>query len=296
MCRRKAGWTLSALVFLSIIPAEAQAQKAQKIFIDADAEGLEGIFNFDYQSNVIRAIRWNETIKIMTGEVNAAIDGLFAGGATEVVVADLHSGGQTLSARDIDRRAHLLGGGFNHPLEQTEQGPPYSAYVFIGYHPMAGADKGVLSHGYSLSEIQNIWMNNMLVGEVGARTMYAGAKGIPVIMVSGDAAVCDELHRLVPKAECAVVKWGVSRTAGFTLSHPAACSLIRETARRAITRLGEIQPYRIEGPVELKVELTTEGVDTFSIQPQDGVKQLDERTWLFRGKNFIDAFLKFVVF
>jgi D-amino peptidase len=275
------------------VSAYAQTSAPKKVFIDADAEGLEGIFNFNYQSNVIRAIRWNETIKIMTGEVNAAIDGLFAGGATEVVVEDLHSGGQTLSARDIDQRARLMAGGVVDPLEEDSS---YSAYVFIGYHPMAGAEKGVLSHGYSLTEIQNIWMNNMLVGELGARTMYAGAKGIPVIMVSGDEAVCEELHRLVPKAECAVVKWGVSRTAGFTLSHPAACSLIRQTARRAMSRMGEIQPYRIEGPVELKLELTTEGVDTWFVQPQDGVKQLDERTWLFQGKNFIEAFLKFQSF
>jgi len=275
------------------LSAYAQTSASQRVFIDADAEGLEGIFNFDYQSDVIRAIRWNETIKIMTGEINAAIDGLFAGGATEVVVEDLHSGGQTLSARDIDQRARLMAGGVVDPLEEDSS---YSAYVFIGYHPMAGAEKGVLSHGYSLTEIQNIWMNNMLVGEVGARTMYAGAKGIPVIMVSGDAAVCEELHQLVPKAECAVVKWGVSRTAGFTLSHPAACSLIRETARRAMGRLPEIQPYRIDGPVELKLELTTEGVDTWFVQPQDGVKQLDERTWLFQGKNFIEAFLKFQSF
>ena len=63
-----------------------------------------------------------------------------------------------------------------------------------------------------------------------------------------------------------------------------------------MSRLGEIQPYRIEGPVELKLELTTEGVDTWFVQQQDGVKQLDERTWLFRGKNFIEAFLKFDVF
>jgi hypothetical protein len=63
-----------------------------------------------------------------------------------------------------------------------------------------------------------------------------------------------------------------------------------------MARLGEIQPYRIEGPVELKLELTTEGVDTWFVQPQDGVKQLDERTWLFQGKIFIEAFLKFQSF
>ena len=296
MWKRRATLILIVVAFLPAIPAAPQSSNSNRVLIDADAEGLDGVFSFDYQSNVIGAIRWNETIKIMTGEINAAIDGFFAGGAKDVVVADGHSGGQTLSAKDIDPRARLMGGGWRSSLEETEPGPSYSAYAFIGFHPMAGTLKGVLSHGYSLTEIQNIWVNNRLTGEVGARTMYAGAKGIPVIMVSGDATVCDELHGLVPKAECAVVKWGVSRTAGFTLSHPAACALIRETARRAMGRLPEIQPYRVEGPVELKVELTTEGVDTWFIQPQEGVKQLDERTWVFQGKSFVEAFLKFVSF
>lgn len=56
-------------------------------------------------------------------------------------------------------------------------------------------------------------MNNKPTGEIGARTMLAGAFGISVIMLSGDTAACKELHDLVPQAECAEVKTGVSRTA-----------------------------------------------------------------------------------
>jgi D-amino peptidase len=284
------GWILTFAIL-----ARAQSVPNKKVFIDGDAEGLDGLFSFEYQTDVLKAVRWQETIKIYTGEVNAAIEGLFAGGATEVDVADNHSGGQTLSAHDINPRAHLITGGIQYPL-QFRPIPQYSALVFIGYHPMPGAENGVMSHGYSLTEIQNIWVNNRLMGEVGARTLYAGALGVPVIMVSGDAAVCKELRELVPNAECAVVKWGVSRNAGFTLSHPAACALIREKARQVMGRLGEFRPYRIDGPVEIKVELTTEGVDTWHVQPQEGVEKLDERTWVFRGKTFLEAWAKFSIY
>ena len=96
------------------------------------------------------------------------------------------------------------------------------------------------------------------------------------------------------RAECAEVKSGVSRTAGFMLSHPASCSLIREKARRGLERLAECKPYRVVGSVEVKVELTTKGNRGF--RRREGVEQLNDRTWIFRGKDFVDAWLKFSSF
>jgi D-aminopeptidase len=56
-------------------------------------------------------------------------------------------------------------------------------------------------------------------------------------------------------------------------------------------RLGEFQPYRISGPVEVKVEFTTRGER--DIRPREGVERLDERTWAFRGKDIVDAWMKY---
>jgi D-aminopeptidase len=98
----------------------------------------------------------------------------------------------------------------------------------------------------------------------------------------------------VPQAECAEVKSGVSRTAGFMLPHATACALIREKARRSMERLAEFKPYKLAGPVEVKVEFTTRGTETF--RPREGVEQLNARTWVFRGKDIIDAWLKYSSF
>jgi D-amino peptidase len=167
-------------------------------------------------------------------------------------------------------------------------------WVLFGQHALAGAEKGILSHSYDSQNIQNIWVNGRLTGEIGARVMLAGTLGVPVVMLSGDAASCKELHQLVPQAECAEVKSGVSRTAGFMLSHPASWALIREKARRGLERLTEFKPYRVVGPVEVKVELTTKGNRNF--RPREGVEQLNDRTWAFRGKDIMDAWLKFSSF
>jgi D-amino peptidase len=280
------------LILGSTTAAIGQSGQSKRVFMITDMEGVDGIFNSELQCNPLQSPRFEESKKLLTGEINAAVDGLLEGGATEVVVWDGHDGSKTLSTLDIHPKARLLMG---TPVSSTlELNSSYSAVVFIGQHAMAGAEKGVLSHSYSSDAVQNIWVNNKPVGEIGARVMLAGSFGIPVVMLSGDAAACKEIHQLVPQAECAEVKQGVSRTAAFSLSHPAACSLIHEKARRAMERLAEFKPYPTSGPVEVKVQLTPKG--TASLDPTPGVEQLDERTWVFRGKDIIEAWLKYSSF
>jgi D-amino peptidase len=280
-------------VMLSLVSLAAdQTSKGKKVFVITDLEGVSGIVDSDTQCSPYQSPRWEESRKLLTGEVNAAVDGLLEGGATEVVVWDAHDGSRTLSVTDIHPRARLLTG---TPVSPTcELDPGYSAVVFIGQHAMAGTQKGILSHSYSSQGIQNIWVNNQPTGEIGARVMLAGYFGVPVIMLSGDTAACKEIHALVPQAECAEVKSGVSRGAGFALPHSAACALIREKARRAVERLGEFKPYKITGPVEVKVESTPRGTEQFN--PREGVEQLNDRTWVFRGKDIVDAWLKYSSF
>jgi D-amino peptidase len=269
--------------------AFAQTSKPKKVFMITDMEGVSGIYDSDLQCLPYKSPRWEESHKLLTGEVNAAVDGLLAGGATDVVVWDGHDSSQSLSVLDIHPQARLLTG---IPISPTlELDPSYSAVIFIGQHAMAGARNAILSHSYSSLGIQNIWVNGKPTGEIGGRVMLAGYFGIPVVMLSGDTAACAELHDYVPQAECAEVKSGVSRTAGYMLSHPAACALIREKAQHAMERLGEFQPYRTSGPMEVKVEFTTRGEP--HILPREGVERRDERTWVFRGKDIVDAWLKF---
>lgn len=273
-------------------PVPADTGKGVKIFMITDMEGVDGIFDFDLQCTPYVSPRWAESQKLLTGEVNAAVAGFAEGGATEIIVWDGHDSSRTLSVTDIDSRAKLLTG---DPVSPTlELDSSYSAVIFIGQHAMAGARNGILNHSYSSRGIQNIWVNNMRVGEIGGRVMLAGSFGIPVIMLSGDRAACQELRALVPQAECAEVKSGVSGSAGFMLPHPKACALIQETARRAVKRLPEFKPYRIDGQVEVKVEFTTRHAATFL--PREGVERIDQRTWTFRGKDIQEAWLKYSSF
>jgi D-amino peptidase len=283
---------LAALFLLvSALASSGQDPAVRKVYMITDLEGVDGIFDSELQCIPFQSPRWDESHKLLTGEVNAAVDGLFEGGATDVVVWDGHDSSRSLSTLDLNPRARLLGG---TPVSPTlELDSSYCAVIFIGQHAMAGAEKGILSHSYSSAGIQNIWVNNKPVGEIGGRVMLAGAFDVPVIMLSGDRAACREIHDLVPNAECAEVKSGVSRTAGFSLSHPAACSLIREKARLAMEHLPQFKPYKTVGPIEVKVEFTPTAQHTSS---GEGIERLNERTWVFRGKDILEAWLKYSSF
>lgn len=289
---RAAGAIAACLMIGLAIEAAAGDAHSKKVFVITDMEGVDGIFSSELQCIPNQSPRWEESRKLLTGEVNAAVDGLLDGGATEVVVWDGHDSSRALSPVDIHPKARLLTG---VPVSPTlELDSSYGALVFIGQHAMAGAEKGILSHSYSSEGIQNIRVNDMPVGEIGARVMLAGTFGIPVAMLSGDTAACQELHALVPKARCAEVKTGVSRTAGYTLSHSAACALIRSEAQLAMSHLNEFQPYRINGPVEVRVEFTPRGTHEFVAR--EGVERVNDRTWVFRGKDIIEAWLKYSSF
>ena len=233
-----------------------------KIYIITDMEGVDGIFDFELQCLPDKSPRWPESRKLLTEEVNAAVDGLLQGGATEVVVWDGHWDGDNLSVLDIHPKARLLTG--THKAFDLD--PSYSALIFIGQHAIR-------------------W-------EIGLEVMHAGSYGIPAIMLSGDTAACKEIADLIPKVECAEVKSGVSRSAGLMLPHPVACALIREKARRAIERLPEFKPYKVSGPVDLKVEYTNVG--EAPLKAREGFDRVDDRTWIVHGKDFMDAYARYV--
>src|ERR1700680_4923307 len=92
------------VALLSLAPALAQAKKS--VFMITDAEGVAGGSRQDQTDPKNTEMR-----QLLTGEINAAVDGFLSGGADEVVVWDGHDGSQTLSALTIHPKAKLIMGG-----------------------------------------------------------------------------------------------------------------------------------------------------------------------------------------
>lgn len=284
------------LILLATLPllaplAAAAPGAGKKVFVITDLEGVVGIFNFDLQCVPFKGALYPESRKLLAGEVNAAIQGLAEGGATDIVVYDNHYGGHNLSALDLTQplgaQVTLLGGSPVSPTLGLDRS--YNALVFIGLHAMAGAPNAILPHSFTW-DVKNIWVNGRKVGEIGSRVMLAGELGIPAILVSGDQAACDEFHGFVPQGLCAVVKRasGASSTGGYSLTSAAADQEIQARATSAM--LTSVKPYPVSGPAVIKVQYVSAAPQ---FKPGPGVKQIDSQTWQFTGPDFISAWLKF---
>src|SRR5215469_1477328 len=260
------------------------AQPRKVVFLVTDAEGVAGICRQDQTEPKDTELR-----ALLTGEINAAVEGFYAGGADEVIVWDGHDGSQTLSTLTIHPKARLLMGypGVLMTLDQH-----YAAIAFVGQHAHANSKGGVMAHSYSSLGLETILVNGKPVGEIETLAALGGAFNTPVMFLSGDRAAADDLHAIAPEAELAVVKEGLGNYACLSLSAAAAQSLIRERARLAMSRTAEMKPYRIEGPVTVEIEYTARNVPGPDVRFRPGVEVVDARTLRFRGKDFVEAWTR----
>jgi D-amino peptidase len=262
-----------------MLAAVAMGQK--RIFIITDAEGVAGVCHQDQIEP-----KGTDMVELLTGEINAAVDGFFEGGADEVIVLDGHSMAHNLSATTIHRRARLIMGAA--PINLTFD-RRYTAVAFVGQHAMANVPKAIMGHSFSSLGIQTMKLNGRPVGEIGVHTAMAGEYGSPVIFLSGDQAAADELLALVPKAATAVVKQAILRNTCDTLSAPAARDLIRAKAKASMALIGQVQPHVVAGPVTLEVEFTTRNSLTTDAALIPITTVVDDRTIRYRGATVGDA-------
>ncbi len=270
------------LALLFVLPAWPQARKS--VFVITDAEGVAGVCRQDQTDPKDPEMR-----QLLTGEINAAVDGFLAGGADEVIVWDGHDGSQTLSALTIHPKARLLMGGLGVTMTFERH---YAAVAFIGQHSKANVRSGIMAHSYSSLGIQNMRVNGQPVGETETRTALAGWYGTPVILLSGDRAATEELRAIVPQAELAAVKEGLGRYTCLSMSAMEARETIRAAATRAARKIGQIPPYRIEGPVTVEMEYTTRNSLSIDAGLAPGAEVIDDRTIRYRGKDFLEAWTR----
>jgi D-amino peptidase len=219
-----------------------------KIYIMTDLEGVAGVVQWEGRKDEspwnIHARKWKA--RLLTAEVNAAVDGAFAAGATEVVVDDSHGGAYTIDFEQLDGRARVLHGR-DRPCIMAGLDESFAGMLVVGAHAMARTRGAVLYHTMSL-ETREIRINGKPFGEIGIFAFVAGAFGVPTLMVTGDAAACREAATLVPGVMTVAVKDGLSRYSAISHSAMTARRMIREAACEAVRRRAAIKPMVLEPP------------------------------------------------
>jgi D-amino peptidase len=267
---------MTRLAFCVLLLRSVCFAQGPRVLIVTDLEGAGGVNDADEQL-LPGQRRYLESRRILIGEVNAAVEGARAAGASEVVIWDGHDGSRTLSVDEIHSAAKLLQGKPT-PANYYLSEKLYDGIIFIGQHAMAGTRNGVLAHSQSFN-VKRIVINGKEVGEIGQVAAIAGYFGIPVIMLAGDQAACSELLGLQPGAVTVAVKRLAGKSSTLSLSHTEARQQIEQSARKAVARATEYAPWKITGPVEMTVE--------YLAQPP---QQPAARTVTYRGQNVLEAY------
>jgi D-amino peptidase len=263
-----------------------------RIFVSADMEGTAGIV--DWSQCRHPGSEYEMGRRLLLDEVNAAIDGAMAGGATEVLVNDSHGAMANLPPAELRAGVRYLSGR-HKPLYMMEGlDDSFDAVFFVAYHGSMGS-KGVLSHTYNPRAVAAARLNGTVVGEAGINALVARGHSVPVALVTGDQVTIEETSAVLPDTIGVVVKEAITRSSASSLHPQVACEAIAAGARSAVERTmaGGLPPPPIELPSRLEVDWLTADMAEMATWI-GGIEQTAGRTVLIQGEDPVAIFKRFV--
>jgi D-amino peptidase len=262
-----------------------------KVFLSTDMEGTAGVVDWGQVRGPAQEYEYYRAQ--LQAEVNAAIDGAVAAGATEFLVNDSHSTMQNLRPDELHGRASYLSGRHKPMYMMEGLDDSYDAAFFISYHGSAGSTGSVLHHTYNPRAIAEVRLNGTIAGEAGVNALVALAYGVPVVLISGDRVTIDEAQPFCPDIESVVVKESVSHNAALSVHPETARKLIRQGAQRAVARLTDFQRPSITLPAELTVRFHSRAFADLSCALR-GVERHDEKVVAIRNDDPLELFRTFI--
>ena len=235
----------AAAVLLSL---PATAQPGKKVFISADMEGISGISASDQLSAA--GAEYGRSRKMMADDVNAAIRGARAGGATAIVVNDSHGSMRNLRLEDLDPGVRLISHSFKRSGMMEGLDDSFDAVIFVGYHAKAGHPGGLFAHTGS-GVVRDVRVNGASMGEGGLNTLVAAWYGVPVVLVTGDDVAVKQVAEIATDARTVAVKRAINPRAVELRAFNDAHAEIERAAREGVAAAKKFPPrreasYRVE--------------------------------------------------
>ena len=266
-----------------------KTRKDLKVLIVNDIEGISGI-------NDVRQIQYGYTefekfgrIQV-TEDVNAAVRGLKAAGATDIRVADSHGSGglnKNIIPEKLEKGVKLFQEGAVYKRLKAAIDESMDGAVFVGFHAMADTKDGFLRHTITLEP--RIRINGKFVGETAIDAYALAEYGIPVIMATGDQALVREASAFIPGIETVQVKTSHDCRTTKCLPLLETRRLIETVAEHALSRIDEFRPLQITKPIKIHVSFPKkEQVDLCEIIPR--VKKSREKTVSYTAEDWDEAY------
>jgi len=222
-----------------------------KVYIAVDLEGISGVYYWaqaDKRNPTHPAFQ--EARALMMGDIEAVIEGCIAAGATEIIVRDGHGGGKNLIPERMHPKATYIGGAARGMAALPELDASVAAMILLGYHAMMGTADGVLHHTQSHAARRRYFYNGQECGELVQHALRAGHFGVPVVLLSGDAATCREARRFLGESVITVcTKIGYAEECARLFPPAIVRAQLRQAAEKAVCGRTSVHPYAISLPI-----------------------------------------------
>jgi D-amino peptidase len=283
---------LTALVATAAAPTRskhptAKSPAAVRILVYHDMEGLAGqddwrTFLFSHPE------KYPEGQKMLAADLNAVIDGLFAGGATQVDVVDAHGSGNP----DPDVRRDLLDQRAKQVFRDKAFDPyvdltapnTYDAVVAVAMHAKTGS-KGFASHTITLG--MDVLINGKSITESEIVAYSWGRVGVPLIFVSGDDRLEHDLE-VLPWLEFVVTKKATSASTVELRNVDSVHVEMKEKAARAVRNIAKAKVLKVAEPLEAGLHAVPPA-SLASLAAVPGIDYANE-TVTFKAKDYRAAY------
>jgi D-amino peptidase len=264
-----------------------------KVWMSLDMEGVAGIVDWEQCRPGNPAYPLG--CELLQAEVNAAIEGAIAGGATEVVLNDSHARMANLDPRRIAGGARYLSG--RHKPLYMMQGldSSFDAVFFVGYHGSISGRPSTMSHTYNPEVFSAASVNGREVGESGINALVAEHHGVPIAFVSGDQVTWDETEPFATGAVHVMTKESITRASALSLHPDESCRQIATGAKAAMQRvaMGDVPLPGISRPATLDLEFQTADMADVATWAR-GATRTAERAVRIEGDDLLGIFTSFV--
>jgi D-amino peptidase len=222
-----------------------------KIYISVDIEGVAGITHWDEAEK--GHADWVEFREIMTREAIAAIDGAWAGGATEIWMKDAHDSGRNLVTTMLPEDVTLIREWSGHPFSMIQEiDESFAGLVMIGHHASVGSEGNSLAHTLN-TRTHMITLNGTPVSEFRLCALAAASLGVPVVFISGDRALMDEVALANPSIGRLAVKHGGGHST-ISMTPAAAQNAIRKGVEKSLR--GAMKDCLLKLPDQFTLDVT----------------------------------------
>ena len=256
-------------------------------------EGITGVTHWDEVEHNKPSF-YHQFQQRMTKELVAACDGALEAGAKEIWVKDAHYSGRNILSEKLPKEVKLIRGWSGHYYSMVQElDSSFDALMMIGYHSMAGKGGNPLAHTMSSAKIDSLYINNQQTSEFLLHGNIAAKNNVPIVFVSGDAGLCEEVKEVSPNTTTHATMVGIGDST-ISIQPSESRNTIHRKVKESLS--GDLRSciWKHSKSFSLKIRFIKQQA-AYRASHYLGAELIDPKTVSYKAQDY-DDIMRFILF